>query len=279
MKKILLSACVWTLLMSQPVKAQSYYYEQNGQKRPDYVEIDGVQYARVSNKSSRAAAYREPVRSRDSVQYYEPEVRYVQQPRYQQAEYVNTVANAPYQPRFYIGADVGVSDLKYSEDLLDEVFNKSNLNYTGVLGVRISRYFGAELFYQKSSTNNKKSEDHGEFTDVYYDNSLSYSAYGLDLLGYVPATEKLDFLFGLGLASYDFKATLEGRLQSMFADARYKFKDKDSEDSDAVRLGIGLQYALTDHVAIRGMGRYIHMFDDDAVKRMMEISLGLRYMF
>ena len=50
-------------------------------------------------------------------------------------------------------------------------------------------------------------------------------------------------------------------------------------DSLGIRLGIGGQYNITDHIALRAMARYIHMTDDEYIKSMTELSLGLRYMF
>ena len=53
------------------------------------------------------------------------------------------------------------------------------------------------------------------------------------------------------------------------------------KDNWGVRLGLGLQYNITDNVAINGMARYIKIDDssDDVVEDMTELSVGARYSF
>ena len=82
-------------------------------------------------------------------------------------------------------------------------------------------------------------------------------------------------LASLGLGQYDFETSYKDVVEG-YGSLGGETKDFDSL---GIRVGIGAQYSLTNNLAIRGMARYVKMNDDEYVKSLTELSLGLRYMF
>ncbi|MCM1323863.1 MAG: porin family protein [Acetobacter sp.] len=299
MKKLLSLVCIFTVIASQLAQARSSYrYEQAGYDQPQYIEYDGVRYTRVPENVvyERQPQYEQP-------RYEQP--RYIQpqyeQPRYTQPIYVQSrpqpvvYNNAPQYPTYnvhpYVGFDVGYSslklndkkdlyDLKSSHIYLDDIFDTKHMNYTGVLGLKINPYLAVELFYQQAQESKKKILGaHTDFSDSKIVDTLSYKAIGVDLLGMHPLGDTLDILFGLGVAQYSFDGKVSESFYNYTIDNGIKLTLKDDDDVMAMRWGIGLQYHLTDHIAVQSMARYIRMLDTDLVKSMLEVSLGLRYIF
>ena len=69
------------------------------------------------------------------------------------------------------------------------------------------------------------------------------------------------------------------KVKDEYEDAMYEYWEKDSQNTTGIRIGLGAQYNVTDNVALRAMARYVKLSDDDVIKNMVEMSLGLRYMF
>lgn len=163
----------------------------------------------------------------------------------------------------YVGADYVYDDLGMKSDFDAAIQTKYN-SFKIDLGARLHKNFGLEAFYQQSG------EEHQSYEGI-LGVSSEFKAYGVDAIGYLPLTDKLEGLGSIGLAKYDFEidADLLG----------YEFEE--SEDNWGVRLGLGLQYNITDNVAINGMARYIKIDDssDDVVEDMTELSVGARYSF
>ncbi len=259
MKKLLPYICILTAIACQPAQAREYYREY------EPVGHNQAGYARVPEKSSQSMRYR-------GLGYEEPQ-------SYKQVEYTNSLADDSFRPQLYIGTDLGFSSLRLSDEDLNHDIKRSNFNLTGSFGVRINSYFGVEAFYTKSDESSKKYTERDAGETLSLTAKVSYEGFGVDLLGYVPIEQNLDFLFGVGLASYDFEGNVSAKATSNSSSQSARERGKITTTSEALRLGIGLQYQLTDHVAFRAMGSYVHLFDDDEVKRMLEGSLGLRFMF
>lgn len=283
MKKLLSLVCIFTAIACQLAHARSYRYERVGHDQPEYLQYGGARYARVLQEEDIIEV--QPVQRR----YAEP--KYSQRRYYEPVEYKEKFTPLAVDARPYVGLDVGSSsvklgkiknryDLENSDIQLEDVFDKQNINFTGVVGVQINPTIAVELFYQQAMDNEKKTfELKTDFLESKVTNKLSYSAFGVDFIGMHPLSETLDVLFGLGLAQYNFEGKFSQKLYNYTVDYRTSINEAEKEDVFAARLGIGLQYMLTDHVALRAMGRYIHMFDDEVVRRMMELSLGVRYLF
>ncbi|MFI3241680.1 MAG: porin family protein [Alphaproteobacteria bacterium] len=156
----------------------------------------------------------------------------------------------------YVGLDVGVvsADLANGYDLIAE---DSLYTYSVNAGAKINDNFGLEAFYQTSSEEDKTI---GALTTT-----TSFDAYGLDVIGYLPITEKTNLLGSVGLAQYDFELKATGLAT-------------ESEDGLGCRFAVGADYNLTDNVSFRAMARYVTL-DTDNVDSLTEFSVGARYSF
>lgn len=159
-------------------------------------------------------------------------------------------------------------------------------NLAFVLGARMNKYFGLEAFYEQTYEDNTVNQlDHTTLnagSNAYYmmnEYTTNYSAYGLDLIGYIPVSAYFDFVGSLGIAQYRFKN------EANFA--IYRFDGTDLEDvvSDNFnenkigwRAAIGAQLNIADGVALRGMYRYISV-GGKMVDKMDEFSIGVRFLF
>ena len=93
-------------------------------------------------------------------------------------------ANAEIKP--YIGMDIGASRIEYSNQLGGGHADTSMVADINV-GIKFNQYFGLEVSSQGSS------EADTELGD------LSYSAVGLDAVGYIPLNTKLDLFAMAGV--------------------------------------------------------------------------------
>ncbi len=166
----------------------------------------------------------------------------------------------------YVGLDYVYTsaDMKDNMDqVLEDKYHSFNLN----AGARFNKYVGVEAFYQKSG------EEEKSVVDVDGDTlkaKTRFDAYGLDVAGYLPLTEKLEGVASVGLAHYKFKLKAGG-----------DYEGSESESNMGYRLGLGAQYNFDEHVALRVMGRFVQLDDgsDDAIKNLAELTAGVRYTF
>lgn len=254
MKKYLMLAGIFTVLAGNAQSA-GWYYEDDG-----YNQYEARQ--QYNNQD-----------------YYSKQPRYQQLPssasrRYQERQYTRSQNMNTYQTtetnkiRPYIGLDVGMSKVDFSSDndmdydsYMDDSYNSLSL----VAGAKFNRYFGIEAFIQQSSESDKDYE--------YGKTTTQYNAIGVDFIGYAPINQEFEILASLGLAQYNF------HVKDEYEDAMYEYWEKDSQNTTGIRIGLGAQYNVTDNVALRAMARYVKLSDDDVIKNMVEMSLGLRYMF
>lgn len=170
----------------------------------------------------------------------------------------------------YVGLDYAYTDASVADDIygLSDDYYETNFN-SGVInaGTKIGDYFGVEAFYQKSGDEKGKKIGILDFdgktlaTDKI---TTSFDAYGLDLMGYIPVTDKLEAIASIGAANYNFE--MEGFGISL------------EEESLGVRGGLGLQYNINDNLAVRGMARYVYL-EMDEVDYLTEFTAGIRYSF
>ena len=159
---------------------------------------------------------------------------------------------------------MGDGSYKFSDD--------KNEALSFVVGAKFNKNFGVEAFYQVSSESEKKTYLDEDF---YEKDKLSYTAFGVDAITYMPISQELELLASLGLGQYDFESSYEGIVYGYGSIGG----EKKDFDSLGIRIGIGAQYNITNNLALRGMARYIKMNDDEYIKSLTEFSLGLRYMF
>lgn len=112
------------------------------------------------------------------------------------------------------------------------------------------------LFYQKAKE--EKSAVTGLKTD--------FHAMGVDSTYYFPVGDSLSLTANLGLGYYTFNCS----------DINY------SEDKIGVRMGVGLEYSLSDNFAVHSSFRYTDLnfgSDGDVAKDMTEVSVGVKFYF
>ena len=103
-------------------------------------------------------------------------------------------------------------------------------------------------------------------------NQLDYrsklSGYGIDLIGEAPLTDNFSLIVSLGLVEYTFKIKQSNDLNF-------------EQDASGPRFGIGLQYEIIPHIALRGMFHYtsLNSGETDFYDGISEFSGGIRIIF
>ena len=164
----------------------------------------------------------------------------------------------------------------------DVIDDQDSLSF--VAGIRFSKHWGMEAFYQQSYEDNYASQidtntlNHPDY-HLLNDFTTSFKAYGADLIGYIPFSPYFDLVASLGLAQYKFEN--DAVFTSYFIDGTDKrdvaFKNFD-ESKIGWRAAIGAQLNIANGVALRMMYRYIHI-GGDVIDKMDELSIGLRFLF
>ncbi len=161
---------------------------------------------------------------------------------------------------------------------LDRSLNSVSFN----LGWRPLRNFGIEAFYSTSLTEKKvaytESYTHyPEFARGEYE--VSYKAFGIDLLGYLPINDYIELIAAVGVGKYDAEAKVK---VSAYEDSSHtKLRSTSAIFSDSVmayRIGGGLQLWLSKHLTFRAMARWTQL-SGDFMDYITEINLGVRYHF
>ena len=160
----------------------------------------------------------------------------------------------------YVGLDFASTyfDIKKKYDYLEKSYGSLSLN----AGTRIYDHFGLEAFYQDSGE--EKSDRVWPAPGESGKYKSSFEAYGLDVMGYVPAYENAEVFGAIGWGEYKLK--IKG------------FGTSTHEKKNGVRFGAGLQYNFNEHITLRTAARYIYL-DSDIAKNIAELSLGVRYSF
>ena len=283
MRKIILLVGIFTILMNSQAKARYYYEEDyyNNIEHPRYEER--VEYVNprdydIAKTQQRDNDYiRKNTYSRSNYQKINTKERVLRnRDNYHQYKYYEEYKE-PSNIRPYIGIDVATSKIDFGTDewvVYDsyEYHDDKNESMSFVLGAKLNNNFGLEAFYQIS---NESEKNYYWDEDAYETDVLSYTAFGMDAIAYMPVTQELELLAALGLAQYNFETSYK---DTIVGEGTEKGEEKDF-DSLGIRIGIGAQYNITDRLALRTMARYIKMNDDEYIKNLTEISLGLRYMF
>ena len=165
----------------------------------------------------------------------------------------------------YVGLDYNYSDAAiahHDKDWGDPAkFNAQENNYDSlslIVGAKMHTNFGVEGYFQRSQ--NETREFHGK-------NTSRIQSYGIDALGYIPlgCDQKFELVGGLGIGSYELKTRRNDT-----------YRDKD--EGIGYRMSAGVQYNVTDNMAVRGMYRHVIVNGSD-LDRINEYSAGIRYMF
>lgn len=165
------------------------------------------------------------------------------------------------------------------------VDDQDNLSF--ILGARVSKYWGAEVFYETSYKDNTGSQiDNHALGSAgasgYYmmnEYLTKYHAYGLDVIGYLPVSPYFDFLASVGLAEYKFENSATFAIH--FVDGSVtdtSIHRSFNENKLGWRVAAGGQLNIADGVALRAMYRYVSL-GGDIIDDMKEISVGVRFLF
>lgn len=192
-----------------------------------------------------------------------------------------------FQP--YIGFDIARSSAKFGDDPYvkrnnEDYFKDSNNSIRFTVGIKY-KYIGIETFYQTAENGTKNNRD----LETDYNTTKiqsNYTSYGADLLGYIPLSQEIELLASVGLAQYDFDTSTSTTIKSEEmidgkGTGKYFYNhSKTLKDfkTNAVRFGLGVQYNMENKFAIRAMANYITPEDNDYIKNMIKLSLGIRYM-
>ena len=157
--------------------------------------------------------------------------------------------------KIYIGADYVYSDIKYRNDTIYEMDDPYS-SISPVIGFN-AYGIGLEGFYQFSDKQINKSG---------YVSTLK--AYGIDLVGEAPLSDNFSVIVSIGLANYKFQIKQPNG---------WKY----DQDANGPRFGIGLQYEILPHIALRTMFHYtsLNAGSTDFYDAVSEISGGVRIMF
>ena len=287
MKKYLLLAGVFTVCATTSAHADGWYYEDNGYSQPTYQEQgyyrEEPRYVRQNQGDYRPAAPRYR-------QISPAEARNYRERQYTRSSSANTYTTSEdtNQIRPYIGVDVTAASMDFGAEQWVRgyegetgYFEDDSKSLSGVVGIKFNKYISLEAFYQQSGEESHRDNTYfsSDGDEDYDKTTIQYKSYGADLIGYIPVNQNIEILAALGLAQYDFETNISMYALNAQGDHEKYFSEDKDFDSLGVRFGIGAQYNLTKHIALRGMARYVHMTDDEYIKSITEFSLGLRYMF
>ncbi len=180
----------------------------------------------------------------------------------------------------YIGLDLATSLSKFNSNSYlksngENYFKNTNNSLSFIIGLKY-KYLGMEFFYQLAENGTKNAGDL-EQDNIQKRIQLNYNALGTDIIGYIPLTQEIELLTSVGLAQYYFNTSDKTTIKE---DTKYtRYRKNNDFDSYGIRLGLGVQYNIENLIAVRAMAHYIKMDDDTYIKNIMELSLGIRYMF
>jgi len=157
-----------------------------------------------------------------------------------------------YRP--YVGLD-------YVYDTMNAKYVDSYLNSgTFVVGSEYNKYFGTEVFYQRSLT--KGQEVDGQKM------KSSLQGYGLDVYGYLPLGCAQIFApyVTAGLGKYSLKKKIAGLRRN-------------DKDGTGYRIGAGISYRLDNNISFKAGYRYVDFHKLSTVDNAQELVIGVRYAF
>ena len=196
-----------------------------------------------------------------NAQYYQQPTYYQQpvQPRYQtqQPQYYNQQSQtSDWRIRPVLGADYSYSMFSLSDDEGYNMIAADDIHSFALSGgLKFNQHFGIEAFYQNTLV---KAEH--DLTGV----ESEFNAYGLDLVGYLPVSEKFDLIGTAGVAKYEVELSYAG--ESL------------TDDGIGGRIGFGGQYNFNNNISARFMARYNHI-DIEGVDNMIDLTAGFRFYF
>ena len=162
---------------------------------------------------------------------------------------LSSAANA-LEFRPYVGAQYNITHINAKNLPANMDMN----SYSLFVGTEYNKYFGTELFYQNTNSWHKIIDGNKVKAD--------FDAYGLDAYAYLPlgCDQVIAPFATLGIAEYNFGGNNE-------------------DNGLGYRLGGGIQYHVTNNIAVRALGRYVWTDKLNGMDHLSEFSLGVKYVF
>lgn len=175
---------------------------------------------------------------------------------------------------FYAGADYSYTRFSYNDDTIatgvrfSDVIAEDYSGYSPYVGYKFNKNIALEFGYSGQFGESSSLTVGGT---TYTGDANYWSFYG-DIVGIIPVNDKIDILGSIGYeritAEYDLKAV--SGTGSSFASV--------SNDTNAYRIGLGAEYAITEKIGIRAMVRYAAI-DFQGVDNYVQATVGLKYTF
>ena len=157
-------------------------------------------------------------------------------------------------------------------------FNSVSFN----LGFRPFKHIGVEAFYGRSLPKKTVAgvESYSYYPEFARDEyEVSYTSYGIDLLGYIPINDYVEFIATVGVGKYDIEAKVKVTAYEDTSYTKLKSSSLKMEDSVwAYRIGGGFQFWMSNHLAFRLMGRWTNV-NGELLNYITEVNAGVRYHF
>ena len=295
MKKSLIAALIIGGLIPETVLAQAYYNQGYYNAAP---VATGYAQPYYQQPQQQQVYYQQ--QPQQQAYYQQPQVNY--QPR-QQAEPQKTQKAAQTQNTglmigpISVGADYVFGIASYKTENFEvpsaltggepykasmRSFERNNHSLSFNLGFRPFKHLGIEAFYQQSLPQKKVAYTESysyypEFARGEYE--ISYKVYGLDLLGYMPMNDFIEVIASIGVGKYDAEAKVKVVAYENNSGNKIRTSSKTFSDSTfAYRIGGGVQFWLSRHLAFRLMGRWTQI-GGDFMNYITEVNAGVRYHF
>ena len=165
----------------------------------------------------------------------------------------------------YMGVDYVYSHADYKSDRAnwDDALKKDYNSAAFNLGMRPTQYFSLEGFFQQSAENKGARLFQNDVPTTRI--KSKFYGYGADAYGYLPiGCNGFNLLGTVGIANYNFKVKTDA--------------GSDDKNHMGYRAGLGMQYDMNEHWAMRVVGRYTYV-DSQVLDNLKEVTAGIRYSF
>lgn len=168
----------------------------------------------------------------------------------------------------YVGADYQYTGVNYSGipgtsrnygDIFSDSFSGGDVH----IGARVHKYFGVEASYFDTASSSKSG-----LLGTTASSSAKFDGWSVDTMGYFPVASKFELIGTAGYARIDAKGSVT------VGGTTYSSGGWDN----AVRIGGGAQYWLTDNINVRGLLRY-ESIDSSVIDNAVIADLGLNWQF
>jgi OmpA-OmpF porin, OOP family len=170
------------------------------------------------------------------------------------------IASPVFAGGFYLGADVGRSNVSEKNSIVD--FSGNGTTFDIYAGYKFSPYLATEITYR----------DHGKVSDtvvaynIPVNTSISAKSITTSLIASYPFTEAFSAYGRLGFASIN--ATVEAKA--------YRSSYSEDKTTTKAAYGIGAQYALNKNISLRT--EYTQYAEDEGTK-FSAFTIGANYSF